>query len=353
MKNNQTPTRDIIADNYFEAIEKNSDKWIKEWNTSGYGQQNASTNKEYRGQNQLNLFFEQLKRNSSDPRWMTMAQIIKNNFQLEKGSKGARVEYHSNYTERLKKDDKGNYIIDDNGKKITEIVILPFHVAKYATVFNAKNILGIDPFKVEIMGADQLNEINYQKNTRLDLMMDRYQKETGIKIKEIPTNKACFVFGELNQIILPLRTQFSNIDSFYSTALHEMAHSTAIIDNFKRETGLFGTSSYAKEELVAETTAMLMMKDFKGEFEQQKITETNLNINVEGNSFAYIQAWIKSGSLTKNDFREAFSNAVVISQYIKSFDIEREKIIDKNENKIDPEPQKLVQEQEEREEVSL
>lgn len=322
LNSNQTYIRNIIADNYYNMIQEHAGEWLREWNSAGYGQQNASTNREYSGQNQLNLFFEQLKRNSADPRWMTMTQIIKNNFKLEKGSKGARVEFHSNYTERVKRDETGKAILDENGNTIKEKVLLPFHVGKTAVVFNAKNISGIEPFKIPVITDEQKKQIESEKNQRINSFFEKFQRETLIKINEIPTTRACFISNaDGNQIILPLRTQFNNFDSFYSTAFHEMAHATSVLKDFERpiENPTKITKQYAQEELIAETTALLMMREFKGYFapktDQQKL-----------NSFAYLKSWIDSGLITQDDFRDAFSTAVDISKHLKNFDIEREKI---------------------------
>lgn len=322
MKNNQTYGRDIVAENYYDAIMQHEGKWVKEWNTQGYGQQNGTTHKEYRGQNQLNLFFEQLKRNSADPRWMTMTQIIKNNLRLEKGSKGAKVEYHSNFTERVKRDEAGKPILNEDGKAIKETIVLPFHVGKHATVFNGKNIIGIEPFKVPTLTIEQQAQIEQEKIRKLDAIMKNFQKTTGIEIKEIPSARACFIRGDKNQIVLPEKSQFQNIDAFYATAFHEIAHATAVLEDYERPANEKGSKGYAQEELIAETSTLLMMKEYNAIYEPQTIESES---NVELNSFAYLKTWMESGSLSKDDFKKAFADAVVITQYVKSLDIERVK----------------------------
>lgn len=335
---NQTYGRDIVANNYYDTIQEHAGNWIKKWNTAGYEQQNGATNKGYKGQNQLNLLFEQIKRNSTDPRWMTMTQIVKNKFRLEKGSKGAKVEFHSNYTERVKKDEAGKPILDESGNMIKEKIILPFHVGKHAVVFNAKNIIGIEPFKSPVITDEQKKQMESEKNKRINSIIEKFQKETGIQIKEIPSSKACFIRSELEgHIVLPLRTQFQNLDSFYSVAFHEMAHATSMLEGFKRpDIAKNDWKAYAKEELRAETTALLMMKEYGGQYEPRQ--------TLESNSFEYLKAWINQGVITRDDFKEAFSDAIDISKLIKSFDIEREKSNTK-ENKTQTQQTQTLQTQ--------
>ena len=60
----------------------------------------------------------------------------------------------------------------------------------------------------------------------------------------------------MDTIHLPHYEQFRDAASYYSTAFHEMAHSTGHAQRLGRDlTGRFGSSSYAVEELVAEMSA--------------------------------------------------------------------------------------------------
>lgn len=62
--------------------------------------------------------------------------------------------------------------------------------------------------------------------------------------------------GEDGYIVIPKKGQFNSGENFYSTLLHEMAHSTGEPAYLNREKGrIFGDEKYAREELVAELTA--------------------------------------------------------------------------------------------------
>ena len=57
---------------------------------------------------------------------------------------------------------------------------------------------------------------------------------------------------------MPLKAQFSDEVGYYSTALHELGHWTGHETRLNRESGPFGSISYAKEELRAEIGSMML-----------------------------------------------------------------------------------------------
>ena len=70
---------------------------------------------------------------------------------------------------------------------------------------------------------------------------------------------------------------------FYSTALHEMAHSTGSPERLNREGGKkFGDKKYAKEELVAELTAATVSQ------------QLGFDKHVTDNSAMYLSNWVKA-----------------------------------------------------------
>lgn len=89
-------------------------------------------------------------------------------------------------------------------------------------------------------------------------------------------------YDTVNDIIVcPPKNRFPNQHLFYSTLLHEMAHSTGTPQRLNREMGkTFGDDAYAREEVVAELTAA-----FAG---------FHLGVFVEPNkdSATYLNGWI-------------------------------------------------------------
>lgn len=92
-------------------------------------------------------------------------------------------------------------------------------------------------------------------------------------------------------VVLPLAEQFGSMAEYYSTAFHELAHSTGHCSRLDRlrATAHFGSESYGKEELVAEIAVAALMNhtglETKGTFR---------------NSAAYVQNWL---SALRNDKR--------------------------------------------------
>lgn len=91
-------------------------------------------------------------------------------------------------------------------------------------------------------------------------------------------------------ITLPTKEQFNDGENayeggmeFYSTALHEMAHSTGAKSRLNRLTiSAFGSDEYGREELVAELTAAICGH------------ELGFNSGVQRNNAAYLSSWLKS-----------------------------------------------------------
>lgn len=83
--------------------------------------------------------------------------------------------------------------------------------------------------------------------------------------------------------MLPLIKQFGDTAEYYSTAFHELTHSTGHPKRLNRitETARFGSASYSREELCAELGASFLLN--------------RLSIETPGsfrNNAAYINHWL-------------------------------------------------------------
>ena len=88
-----------------------------------------------------------------------------------------------------------------------------------------------------------------------------------------------------------MKEQYENINEYYSTTFHELAHSTGYKSRLNRfetnEIVSFGSPTYSREELCAELSSAFMMNMLGIETPQ-----------TFKNSTAYIQGWLKA---LKND----------------------------------------------------
>ena len=123
-----------------------------------------------------------------------------------------------------------------------------------------------------------------------DEIIDHYSQREHIKIHHQLGDEAYYSPSK-DCIVLPLVEQFRSVGEFYSTAFHEITHSTGHRTRLNRlkATAHFGNAEYSKEELTAEIGAAALL-NYAG-------IETNDTFR---NNAAYIQNWL---TVLKNDKR--------------------------------------------------
>ena len=104
-----------------------------------------------------------------------------------------------------------------------------------------------------------------------------------MKLIHRPSSEA-FYRPSTDKIILPLRSQFSATAEYYSTAFHELTHSTGHASRLNRltEKARFGSDAYSREELCAELGASYLVN--------------RIGLETPGsfrNNAAYIAHWLK------------------------------------------------------------
>lgn len=183
---------------------------------------------------------------------------------------------------------------DGNDKEVG----IPF--LQYYGVFHISQVDGVEPLnKDELKDVDPIPEA--------DEIIDSYVKREGIKFQEIASNEAYYSPLD-DRVVVPMKSQFQNANEFYSTAFHELTHSTghkSRLDRIHIGVAAFGSEKYSKEELVAELGAAGMLNLLGIE-----IPETFKN------STAYIQSWIKALRNDKKMIVMASSKAEKAIAYI-------------------------------------
>ena len=97
--------------------------------------------------------------------------------------------------------------------------------------------------------------INSSNNFRNALLDSTIEKQTWLCPITLKEQDGAFYSPYKDSITLPERYQFIDDKEFYYTALHEMAHSTGHPERLARKFGSFGSTEYAREELIAELSA--------------------------------------------------------------------------------------------------
>jgi len=110
-----------------------------------------------------------------------------------------------------------------------------------------------------------------------------YLKTSGVKVNHEQGDRA-FYSPAADSITLPLLAQFKETAEYYSTAFHELTHSTGHRSRLNRldKVAAFGSEDYSKEELIAEIGASALV-NVSG-------LETKKSFR---NNAAYVQNWLQ------------------------------------------------------------
>jgi antirestriction protein ArdC len=241
-----------------ELLKAGTVPWKKPW-ISSEGPKNIISMKPYRG---INSFLLNCSPYGS-PYWMTFKQASDKGGAVRKGEKSTPVVFWKWLDQKAVPDEEDN---SATGK-------IP--LLRYYNVFNLDQIDGIDPPEEE-QPVNPFSPIEQAERV----------------IKNMPQRPKVLYGGEracysprLDYIQLSPQEAFTSPEEFYSTAFHELAHSSGHASRLSRKGMLnpsyFGSHEYSQEELVAEFGAS-MLCGFAG-IEQETLD----------NSAAYIQGWLK------------------------------------------------------------
>lgn len=114
--------------------------------------------------------------------------------------------------------------------------------------------------------------------------IDAMIKENGwyCPIKEVHGDDAYYSISS-DEIVLPAREQFTDLEAFQTNLLHEAAHSTGSENRLNRlKPTSFGSSEYAAEELKAELTAAFVSANY------------GMVKGLKSDSAAYLKSWLNS-----------------------------------------------------------
>ena len=299
---NKEEYRQEMAEAFANVLEEKGLEWRKEWTgTGGSAPHNGITKACYRGSNAFWLSLVAMMKGYTDPRWVTMIQIMdkdakyhpKQKWHLKAGSKATYVEYWYPFDLKDKKALTWDQYKDElkNGRKPEEFKLS----TKYTAVFNACDIEGIP----EITAP--LNE-----NIQMDEMVRRLSDGMGVPIL-LDGGDQAYYSPHQDKIHLPTPGSFENEYAFNATALHELSHSTGHPTRLNRpQTGMFGTAQYAYEELVAEMCSCFMGTELQTEATPQHID----------NHKAYVQSWIQAITEKPETLVKAIRDAQAAANYM-------------------------------------
>ena len=219
--------------------------------------------------------------------YITFKQCEAEHGKVKKGAKGWPVVYWNFKEYKEHNDDTG----EDEVKRIP--------ILKYYTVFSVDDCEGIEQkhhpepqtisFPIthtEVVDDDGETDLN---PTAEAIVADYIARAgNGFTVKRDNYTTRAYYRPSADYVEVPTRSQFTDIAEYYSTLFHELGHSTGHKTRLNRFTGeaacaMFGSESYSREELVAESCAASILNAIGLE-----------NDNSFRNSAAYIKSWSES-----------------------------------------------------------
>lgn len=293
-----------LVDRLVERMEDASEslEWNQGWVQSGagFGLPRNISGSPYMGMNAFLLSLHTAENGYKMPIYMTHLQAKKEKVHILPGSKSIPVfKWGKNI-----RDKEGKFVSEEDYHKMSEEQQKECTVYPYLKHFNEFNIDQTNykekyPDKYEKLLSNFVDPDRNKADTN-----GMYNNEALNKVIEEKDGWICPIVLDpargaaynpgFNSIHIPPKGNyrihegnaeetFKDGQEYYSTALHEMAHSTGHESVLKRDGivkfGGFGSPSYAKEELVAELTAAMVSSTLGFD---KRITE---------NSAAYLKGW--------------------------------------------------------------
>jgi len=250
----------VITDRVVALLEQGTIPWQKPWQGGDLMPRNLISRREYRG---VNVFLLHAMSYQS-PFWLTFKQANELGGTVRRGEKATPVVFWKWLD------------VEEQGKAQR----VPF--LRYYSVFNVAQCEGIPSDKIPSLNGSQRQHSPIAEAERIvSVMPKRPEIKTGLD--------RAFYSPSGDFVGMPSAEQFRTGEDFYSVLFHELTHSTGHETRLNRkgitgtegEWSAFGSTPYAKEELVAEMGAAFLCG-------QVGIVERTLN-----NSASYVASWLQ------------------------------------------------------------
>ena len=288
------PYYEQISERLIEQLEQGTAPFTKPWVPGEHVlPYNPTTGNEYKGSNSLWLQMQ----GRSDPRWLTYKQAQAVDAQVVKGERGTKIQY-------WKFPDKDDESADDQKRTRPSVFS--------ATVFNAEQIDGLAELQRESV------QPAWQRHERAEALLIA----SGASLANDQADRAFYRLST-DSIHLPDKSSFAHADNYYSVALHELGHWTGHESRLSRDmSGGFGGPTYAKEELRAEISSLMVG------------SELGVGHDIERHA-SYVGSWIKVLKDDPKEILRASRDADKIRGLVMSYDKELE-TENQKANRLDP-----------------
>jgi antirestriction protein ArdC len=282
---------DTITAQVIKQLESGVAPWRRPWRTDS--PKNLRTLKEYRG---LNVFLL-ASQGYVSPYWLTFNQAKALGGHVKQGEQSSLVTFwkRSPYTKRNQQ----------TGKDETRDGFL----LRYYRVFNLCQTEGIaEKLGLSVTGESGQPVPDIEGCERIVRDMPNRPK--------METSSSAWYRPLTDTVGMPDKSLFTGSEEFYSTLFHELGHSTGHPSRVGREgienVNAFASTSYSKEELVAEMTSAFLCG-------VSGIAPATLS-----NSAAYLEGWVRKLRGDSRLLVSAACHAQKAADYIRNTDAKSE-----------------------------
>lgn len=293
-----------VARRLIEAMEKGGAPWQKPWSGAAMRPTNAATQNGYRGINRVLLALS----GRSSNLWVTYQQAAEKGWQVKKGEKGTMIVKVVEASTERENGQKGEATDSasgsaEPGREARSERRKAFALRRYF-VFNAEQVEGMP-------AAEEQTPPRFAPAEKAESVIHAMKEQTGLMVIH-GGDRACYLPG-LDEIRLPPKGAFRTEYDYYSTACHEICHSTMHEKRLNRTEAYakkWGDSAYALEELTAEIGAAILSAE-TGIARSEELAAVHLEEHAK-----YLRSWI--GAIERDPFAifAAAKNAEKICEYV-------------------------------------
>ena len=257
-----------VTSRIMQQMENGVIPWRKPWIASGAAVSHA-TGKAYSLLNQMLL--------GRPGEYATYAQIQKAGGYVKKGEKASMVVFWK--------------WIQQEDEETGEVKEIPF--LRYYNVFHIDQCEGLTARHTKTLSTIP---VDHSDTAAAEEVIYEYLGREGVHMAHEQGDRA-YYRPATDTVVLPIRKQFMSTAEYFSTAFHELVHSTGHKSRLDRldHVAAFGSEDYSKEELIAEIGAAAL------------VNHTGLETpDSFRNNAAYVQNWLQ---VLKDDKRFIVSAA--------------------------------------------
>ena len=247
-----------ITNRVIAALESGVAPWRKPWIGGSSGCISYATGKQYSVLNTILL-------GGQSGEFITYKGCMLAGGHVRKGEKARMVVFWRPYEK-----------VDEETGEITKHFYL-----KHYSVFHLSQCENIEP-RWAVSVTKPMSDL--QPDAIAEAVIKDYTTRSGVRFTPTMSDRA-YYRPSTDEIVIPQLSQYKQLSEYYSTAFHEMVHSTGHQSRLNRisDVAAFGSHEYSREELTAELGAAFLVNSVGLE------TEASFN-----NSAAYLAGWLKA-----------------------------------------------------------